>query len=336
MEHKENINYKLNLLKGFACIGVVFIHITFPGIFGEIVKLASDYAVPIFFMIAGYYAFGNGTAVVKRRLIKIIKIFVYAYLLFFALKAADAIMNHEIGVLWLCDLFNWKTAIKCIVFCTIDFAIPLWYLIAMIETYIVWYFIVKNQKEQFTLKILPFLFVLQILLTSYCETMQLEWFWKINFPTRAMPWFLLGYYMHTDKAKKIRNIDSHILVILAAAGCVIAVIPTLFSLPLKFTIIGYLPYSVGLFALSLKNPYNSVCKVIEYIGEKLSLNIYIFHSLINSVTGFMCHRILGIDTETCVWQWCRPIIVLICTILASWLVHIILNNIKSRTKSTVS
>lgn len=336
MEHKNNINHKLNLLKGFACMGVVFMHVAFPGMFGKIVSIASAYATPIFFMIAGYYAWGNGTAVVKRRLIKIIKIFVYAYTLFFALRVAVAIMNYEIGVLWLSKLFNWKTAIKCICFCTIDFAIPLWYLIAMIETYIVWYFLVKNQKEQFALKILPVLFVMQILSTSYCETMQLAWFWKINFLTQAMPWFLLGYYMHTKKAEKFRNLDSHKLVILAVVGCTIAVIPTVFSLPFKFNVVGYIPYVFGLFTLSLKNPYNSVCKVIEYIGEKLSLNIYIFHILINRVIDVICRGVLGIDTEGSGWPWCRPIIVLTCTIFASWVVHIMLISIRSRGESNAS
>ena len=45
---KSNLNIMLNFLKGLACIGVVFIHITFPGKVGEIIKYASAYGVPIF------------------------------------------------------------------------------------------------------------------------------------------------------------------------------------------------------------------------------------------------------------------------------------------------
>ena len=56
---KENRNLKLNLLKGFACIGVVFIHVTFPGKAGSIISAISGYAVPIFYMIAGYYIYGK-------------------------------------------------------------------------------------------------------------------------------------------------------------------------------------------------------------------------------------------------------------------------------------
>lgn len=324
---KKNMNIKLNLLKGFACISVVFMHITFPGVFGQVVRLACAYAVPIFLMIAGYYGWGKGTEVIKRRLIKIIKIFLYAYTLFFLFQVVYASMNHQLSV-WFSKNFNWNTPIKYIWFCTIDFAVPLWYLIAMIELYIVWYFIVKNRIEHIALRFLPVLFILQIILTSYCETMQLAWFWKINFLTRAMPWFLLGYYMHTSNAEKFRNMTCYKLIFFIVIGCFISIIPTVLDLSIKFNEIGYIPYVLGLFTICLKNPSNSVCKTIEYIGEKLSLNIYIFHMLIGSSLNFICSKIFGLDINGNLWLWCRPIVVLLCTIFASWLVYIILGVIK--------
>ena len=57
---------------------------------------------------------------------------------------------------WLSLNFDHTTPIKYIVFCTIDFAIPLWYLIAMVETYFVWYFVVKYKKERGVLFAIPF------------------------------------------------------------------------------------------------------------------------------------------------------------------------------------
>lgn len=324
---KQNVNIKLNLLKGFACISVVFIHITFPGIFGQVVKKACAFAVPIFYMIAGYYAWGKGTEVIKRRLDKIIKIFLYAYTLFFLFQVVYAAMNHQLSI-WFSENFNWNTPIKYIWFCTIDFALPLWYLIAMAEIYIVWYFIVKNRKESIVLKFIPVLFVLQIVLTSYCETMQLAWFWKINFLTCAMPWFLFGYYMHTSNADKFRNMASNKLIFFIVVGCFISIIPTILDLPIKFNEIGYIPYVFGVFTICLKNQRNSVCKIIEYIGEKLSLNIYVFHVLIGSMLNFICSKIFGLNVNGNIWLWCRPIIVLLCTIFASWLVYIMWGLIK--------
>ena len=317
---KTDKNVKLNLLKGFACIGVVFAHITFPGLFGQIVTCAAECTIHIFFMIAGYYAYGKKEDVIKRRLIKIVKIFLYAFILFFLFRLAFSIKNHE-GIQWLSESFNWKTPLMYICFCTIDFAVPLWYLIAMIETYIVWLFVVKSQKEQLVLKITPILFLLQILLTSYCETMQLVWFWKINFLTRAMPWFMLGYYLNSEKAQRARAIKTSTLTVMAIIGCTIAEIPTVFDLSLKFSVIGYIPYAFGLFCLALKNPSKSICHPIEFIGDKLSLNIYIFHVLMDGVISFVFSTILHVNTDSDLFLWSRPIIVLTATILASYVVY---------------
>ncbi|WP_022750259.1 acyltransferase family protein [Lachnobacterium bovis] len=317
---KRNVNVKLNLLKGFACMGVVFIHITFPGLFGQIVLYASAYAVPIFFMVAGYYAYGKDKDVIKRRLIKIVKIFAYAYMLFFLYKLTSSIKNHEV-LQWLSSNYNWKTPIKNICFCTINFAIPLWYLIAMIETYIVWLYVVKQKKEHLVIKITPILFLLQIILTSYCETMQFEWFWKINFVTRAMPWFMLGYYLNSETTRSKRSLKTSTLIMMVIVGCAIAVIPSAFDLSVKFNVIGYIPYAFGLFSLALKNPSKSICKPVEFIGDKLSLNIYIFHALMDGVISFVFLRLLNVNTEANLYLWLRPIIVLVATIFASWVVY---------------
>ncbi|MBR2938031.1 MAG: acyltransferase [Oscillospiraceae bacterium] len=329
MEQKHVVNHKLNFLKGVACIGVVFVHVSFPGTFGGVSSYAAGFAVPIFFMIAGYFAWEVKTETIKRRLLKIAKIFIFAYLLFFAYSAAIAIKNQNLGF-WLSTHFNWKTAIKYIFFCTVDFAIPLWYLIAMIETYVLWFFVVKHKKEQLAVKFLPYLFLLQILFSICCDVLQVAWSWKTNFIVRALPWFLLGYYLHTEKAENIRKTASYKVIILAVAGGIISVIPALVSLPFQVSTVGYILYALGLFVLCLKDPNNSTCKFVEYLGEKLSLNIYIFHTLVEGVLVLFCGKLLSMNIQENAWLWCKPIIVLICTISVAWAVHVVLDTIKSK------
>lgn len=45
----KKVNNTLNLLKGLACMGVVFIHVNFPGELGQIVIALSRSAVALFF-----------------------------------------------------------------------------------------------------------------------------------------------------------------------------------------------------------------------------------------------------------------------------------------------
>ena len=149
-------NDVLDLFKGLACISVVFVHVHFPGIVGIIVHRSfASFAVPLFLMVAGYFAFGKDEAVIKRRLFKILKIFLWSYAVFLVLHILFKIQQGVVAE-WLSLNFNYTTPIKYIVFCTIDFAIPLWYLIAMVETYFVWYFVVKYKKERGVLFAIPF------------------------------------------------------------------------------------------------------------------------------------------------------------------------------------
>lgn len=313
-------NIKLNFLKGLACMGVVFIHVTFPGLFGQIVLRASAYAVPIFYMIAGYYAYGIGSEDIERRLKKIVKIFLCAYSFFFLCNLTFSIKDHEV-LQWLSLSYNWMTPLKYICFCTINFAIPLWYLIAMIETYIVWLLVLKKQKEHLVIKMLPILFLFQIILTFYCETMDLEWFWKMNFLAQAMPWFVLGYYLNTEAAQILHSIKTSFLLVLIIVGSVIAVIPTALDLPLKFNVIGYIPYAFGLFALTLKNPSKSICRPVEFIGDKLSLYIYIIHAPLARAVGFSFRNFLNVNTLANPYLMFRPIIVLLITLIMAWIIY---------------
>ena len=322
-------NIKLNLLKGIACLAVVCIHVLFPGKAGLIIKYIARFAVPVFLMITGYYAFGASSETIRRRFFKILKIMAYAYAVFFVYGAVMALKDHELGA-WLAENYNWKTPIKYIVFCTIDFAVPLWYLIALLETYLVWMLVVKKKCESFMVKLIPVFFVLQIAWVTYCESMDIAWYLKVNFITSAMVWFLLGYYMHTPEAQKLRDLDSRILAILAVAGCAITVIPTAFELAIQFNVIGYIPYSFALFTLALKNPGRSVCRPLEYLGEKLLLNVYILHVPVSGVILWGAAHILKVNTDSIVFLWLYPILTMIGAILLSWIIELILHGRRTR------
>lgn len=64
---RSDTNHCLDCIKGIACICVVFIHVHFPGWFGEIVWRLSQFAVPIFFITSGYFAYNCTNEILKRR-----------------------------------------------------------------------------------------------------------------------------------------------------------------------------------------------------------------------------------------------------------------------------
>ena len=96
---------KLNMLKGLACIGVLFIHISFPGTFGLVIARLSLFGVPIFFMISGYFAFDANPEIIKHRLFKILKIFFFSYVLYLLFGTLQAYIYQE-GLDGLVDRFK--------------------------------------------------------------------------------------------------------------------------------------------------------------------------------------------------------------------------------------
>ena len=326
-DRQTDRNNCLNILKCAACFGVVFIHITFPGILGDIVKYVSIFAVPLFFMIAGYYSFGCTYDKIKKRFIKIIKILIFAIIWWFLYNFASHIYSGTL-IEWLASFFTWKTLVKFFAFCTISWAIPLWYLIAMAETYFVWIYIVKHEAEDKATKFTYLLFIFGTVLTVIVESLGLNWSYKINFLCRAMPWFMFGYLVNDRYESKFENVKSSMLFLLAVIGWIITLSAVILKTAVNYYYVGVLLTAPSLFLIGVKNSNIKISKPVEYISEKLSLYIYIFHVLVSSALGFVI-RIIGIDRNG-VYAFFHPILTLITSIAVAMAFAQITRNRKLR------
>ncbi len=319
--------YKLDLLKGAACVGVVFTHVTFPGLWGKAVMRAAGFAVPVFFMIAGYFAYGKGRDVIWRRLIKILGILAAGYGLYFSYHACMALRSGALES-WLLANFDMLTPIRYLVFCDVGFAVHLWYLIAMAETYGLWLLISKHGWQQMSVRCLPVLFILQFILVIYCDTYDLPWALQVNFLLRALPWFLLGYEIRAGEKQMVEMPEKgrmaellkndRMLCGLAFVGLLIAVLPSVFDLPLKFNAIGYVPYSAALFLLAIKKPDRRTSRLLEYIGGRLSMYVYVLHVLMAGAAKELMMRLLGAEfLLTSAYEWTWPLATLMISIVVA-------------------
>lgn len=312
-------NRCLNLLKGVACIGVVLIHIQFPGVTGLVVEKMSRFAVPLFLMIAGFYAYNCDECTAKKRLQKIFKIFVIGYLVYFAWYFGMALLKGE-GLEYLSLNYNWKTIVNIVVFCSPN-PLPghLWYLIAMIEVYMLWYFIVKVGREKLFLPLIPLLFLLQVGLTIFCDFKGLFWSYKINFILSGLPYFLMGYYIRSkDSLPRIKNKWLFVTILFCIPMILLSSITDFY---INYSCIFLIPYSIAIFLLGVKNPDRSASKFLEYIGEKLSLFVYIFHILISSVYGLLARCLFHVDLESELYQWTKPLLVISFSIFTAFVVN---------------
>lgn len=125
------------------------------------------------------------------------------------------------------------------------------------------------------------------MLTIVCETKNFDWCLKINFLSRTMNWFLLGYSLNYMSKKKIKEIRFKFLIFAYLLGIFLSIMPTILNTSIKFSCVGIIIYSITIFVLALKIQNKSINKIIEYIGKSLSLNIYIFHYLIADILSFV-------------------------------------------------
>lgn len=317
-QRMKPINHTLNVLKCLACTVVVLIHVRFPGRGGDIIASAATWAVPFFILISGYFAYGASPRIILKRLKKVSWMLCYGYFAFLIFNIAVHLHKGTFRT-WLAASYTWKTPIKMIMFCTVDFAIPLWYLIAMIETYCLWLLLLKHHKEYKALRWIPFLVIVSILSTVFLETMGFAWYLNFTFVARALPWFLIGYYLHTQTGKRWAGIPTALILFSIFLGLLIMAAPLAFGTLVQFGYIGVFPCAIGLFILGLKYPMVTVPELIEFMGSKLSANVYVFHPVLSSCITFCLTNINSVHLEGTIYPWIHPIVTVIISFLFSWL-----------------
>ena len=175
----------------------------------------------------------------------------------------------------------------------------------MPETYVFWYYVVKRNKENAAMKALAFLFAMRIAIFIVCETYGLPWYLKINFATCSLPWFLAGKLFSSEKGQKYTNAKMGTLILIAIAGAVIMLLPTILETRLRFSCIGVVPLSFCLFLIAVKCSARKASKALAFVGSELSINVYVFHPLIAVLCKNICCNTWHMET---VWySWTLPL-----------------------------
>lgn len=310
---EEKRNLFLDFLKGIACIGVVFIHVTFPGKFGEIISYLARFAVPMFFMISGYYAYDNSLEVLLKKVKHIIRITLYALWVY----ASWTILTQKNELL---ELLRYPSYwVKMIVLGNFDVfvAFHLWFLVALIYAYLFLYLILKKDMYTFAVKSIPLLFLLRIVVCIIVETNGITWYARNNFLISALPYLLLGNYIAYNKGiiKKYSDITLILTAVLGAIGGMVNVIG---EWRINLAEIGVTFYSVALFVLAIKNPRISLYNKIENLGKKYSLYVYIIHLIVLDIV----EKFFGWYSKEKIWYgYVFPIIVLAVTIFVSCIIQ---------------
>jgi len=134
-------NQRMDLYRGIAIYAVISIHVLFPGTFGEGVRALARYAVPFFFLTAGYFNFNAAPKALGRRAFRTFKQLVLASLLYLLLGCVLTARKGDAVLAWVKGFWDTHYLMEFLQFHTVPFpyAWQLWFLGAMLMVYLLWW-----------------------------------------------------------------------------------------------------------------------------------------------------------------------------------------------------
>ena len=299
----------LNRWKGVAAFGVVLIHCGFfLGTYGEIPSCLARFAVPLFFMISGYFSYGRNRETIKRRGRHILYLLLLGngvYLLWELWKGAALSGIFSKG--WFVDFLLWNRS---------PVEPHLWFLGALFYCYLFYGLLIHFKKAYF---LIPVLLGMNLLLGEGREWLGftvrvrcIRSFWLTG-----LPFFLWGHWFASSE-KKNRKLSWAAI----AGGMVLSVA--------EFRLAGYQELHLGnilmaggMILLSITDPEWGSGRFLTRVGELDSGHIYLWHLLVRDSVK-MVWKGTGLHKAAVGYQ----IVGVLCVMAGSWGLAEILNALK--------
>lgn len=283
-----------DILKFICAFLIVCMHFPFPSVAGQIINTLTRIAVPIFFMITGYFY----TSVIRRKrqkhqLIKILKLTAAANLLYFAVYFFGHLVKGSLGS-WLGKVFSLKSIFNLLVFNESPFGIHLWYLNALIYVLLIALLFSRLHKLKLLCYAAPFLIIAELILGRYSAFIfgsPLSTIYTRNFLFLGIPCFAVGMILKKVQLFKTPAIPAVLSAVFFATSLAEKFLPTMMGVETKrenYLSTTLMAISVFiLFELIYENRKTSAIESrMAVIGLKYSAWIYILHVLVGKGMAF--------------------------------------------------
>ncbi len=316
-------NYGLDFVKFICAFMIVCIHAPFPGLMGSIVVPLCRIAVPLFFMITGYYySHIKETKREVKQITKILRLFVSANILYFIFSMLIKCINGKSVSAFISGVFNIKTLVKWSVFNESPFEAHLWYLGAILYVLLIIFVFEKKWNRKCLYPVVPLLLIVDLVFGKYSVLLLGRTFSYImvrNFMFVGLPYFLIGDMLYNYNIKiKVKN-NLFLIFLFICTTLIERYLLGRFGLNAirdHYISTTFLCVSVFMLAVRFENKankkwYDSLC----FVGSKLSTGIYILHPMfINIMSEYAFGK---------VYDYSYPFLIFGLSILASWLLHVV-------------
>ena len=317
-------NRSLDAVKAIAACLVVFIHVSFPGQTGQIIKVFARNAVPFFFMVSGYFCYyekKNAAEQIPAKICHILKLSAVSLGFYFVWEGFMKCLSGEDLWQWFGKLTAPEHLKELLVYnSTSVVRAHLWFLPALLYCYILDFFIEKRRLRKAVYCCIPVLLAALMWRAEFCRifggfyhTMEYR-----NFLFTGMSFYLTGQMIHEYQDKKMQKMSEKRyagqfgLVTGIAAGAVLSILEYCLLGPGEIyagnciTVICLFIWLI-LYGKNIKFP-----DVIAEVGQKYAFLIYLLHPAVADAVKIFS-KYPGISGNG-VYLWLRPLIVYLITL----------------------
>lgn len=311
-------NQCLNFLKGISCIGVIIMHCGFPTLVGDLIRYLFKFAVPIFLMISGYFAYYDNRGIVKNKLPKKMMHIFKLTLISEIGYAMYALLKGNLGL-----SLNAMEVLKKI-FVGTFFNGTLWFLYALFWSYVLLYVINKFNLYKASYKLAPMILIFHVVFRTCVKSA--EWYDVVffrNFIIYGLPFVIIGNYIHKNKEMLCQKMSNKKCILGIALGVILTMIEYLATRQALDFYLGTIIMSCSMFMYAIKNPERKINPILCEIGDKISMYIYILHIMAIDISGQ-----LGDFVKVDFYAWLKPIVAIVVSIILAYLCNLFFKKVK--------
>ena len=334
MEKEKSMrNITLDMFKLIAAFMVVFIHVGFGGNVGVVINALARFAVPLFFFTSGFFSYKNDTKKIKAKIKKILILYLIALIVYLLYQVIFLLVYGDSTSLttYFKSVFTLKDILYFLVFNYTQIGGHLWFLLALLYVYIIWFIVVKfsvNKKLILILTICSLVahLILGEVLGAFGIIVPIEY--VRNFALMGFPFFALGFFANVNR-EKIASIKTIYAIIALVFGVAETILSRYFFVANEIYV-GSLGIVFFMVVISLKHSEKRYPKILKRLTTTTT-DIYIFH-LVISWLGIGLFSRLGLHMNNGIFSKIWPFAVIVFSVIFSLILDVIKKFIKTKKK----
>ena len=329
----------LDILKSICAFLIVCIHAPFPGEAGMYFLSLTRMAVPVFFMITGFFYDGvRSRGRVNSQIMKVLRLFLSANILYFGWGLAKAAAGGSVGA-FVSENFGFRKLLRFVFLNEALFSSHLWYLGALLYVLVIkaaldkWF---PQTSDKILYALTPVLLLGDLLFGKYSMVVFGRAFPHVlvrNFLFVGVPYFSIGCYLYEKRDRISIRRERNILLIILFAGTTLLERYLLVRSGLNPPRDHYISstfLAAAAFILFLNSGRDQPrATLLEKIGREYSAFIFIIHPLLLQIM----EKAVGLSGSVAVaevYTAVRPVAIYAASILFAEVYYIIKKKIDER------